>query len=238
VSSSRRGVALAERSAAERTRAFWRLLVGILLVYGLIVIAGDLRFSAPVRVALLGGVVVIDLRTRRRRARSQIAAAALTTAAVTATVVAAVAGSTRVLAAVQGFATTVLVVVAIASILRTVRSWPGVDLATVIGVLDVYLLLALLFASTHQTFSAFQTGYLQGVEGLPSSSDDLYFSVVTLTTVGFGDITPGTELARTVTITEALVGQLYLVSVVAAVVSGFRRRPPPGPAEPDGGESL
>jgi len=228
-------VALAERSAAERSRAFWRLLIGILLVYALIVIAGDLRFLAPVRVALLGALVVMDQHARQRR-KAQVGAVVLTVAAVTTTVIAAVAGSTRVLAGVQGVATTVLVVVAIASIIRTLRSWPGIDLATVIGVLDVYLLLALLFASTHQTFSAFQTGYLSGVEGLPSSSDDLYFSVITLTTVGFGDITPGTELARTVTITEALVGQLYLVSIVAGVVSGWRRQPPPGPAEPDGGD--
>ena len=235
MSSSRRGVALAERSAAERSRAFWRLLIGILLVYALIVIAGDLRFLAPVRVALLGALVVMDQHARQRR-KAQVGAVVLTVAAVTTTVIAAVAGSTRVLAGVQGVATTVLVVVAIASIIRTLRSWPGIDLATVIGVLDVYLLLALLFASTHQTFSAFQTGYLNGVDGLPSSSDDLYFSVITLTTVGFGDITPGTELARTVTITEALVGQLYLVSIVAGVVSGWRRQPPPGPAEPDGGD--
>jgi hypothetical protein len=232
-----RGVALAERSAKERSRAFWRLLIGILLVYGLIVIAGDLKFSAPVRVALLGVVVVLDLRTRRRR-RAQLGAAVLAGAAVTATVLAATAGSLRVLAAVQGLATAALVAVAIASIVRTLRSWPGVDLATVIGVLDVYLLLALLFASVHQLFSAFQTGYLRGVQGLPSSSDDLYFSVITLTTVGFGDITPGTELARTVTITEALLGQLYLVSIVAGVVSGWRRQPPSGRAEPDGSDAL
>jgi hypothetical protein len=40
--------------------------------------------------------------------------------------------------------------------------------------------------------------------------------------VGYGDITPASEAARSVAVTEALVGQLYLVSVVAGVVGGWR----------------
>ncbi|HEY7174432.1 MAG TPA: potassium channel family protein, partial [Micromonosporaceae bacterium] len=52
-------------------------------------------------------------------------------------------------------------------------------------------------------------------------SDTLYFSLITLTTVGYGDIVPVANVARAVASIEALVGQLYLVSVVAAVVSRF-----------------
>ena len=57
----------------------------------------------------------------------------------------------------------------------------------------------------------------------------MYFSYTTLTTTGFGDFTAGTGLGRSVTIAEALIGQLYLVVVVALIVGNIgqeRRRPP------------
>jgi hypothetical protein len=83
-------------------------------------------------------------------------------------------------------------------------------------------LFALFFASLHQLLGAFIPDYLNGTGEFATPSDLLYFSSVTLSTVGFGDITPAAEVARAVTVVEALVGQLYLVSVVAGVVGGWR----------------
>jgi Ion channel len=218
-------VAFTKRSAVERSRAFLRLLVGILLVYAVIITLGQWSFSAPLWVAMLGAVLLLDARTRSRR--WQLAEAVVAGVLFLATLAAGVAGSQRVLAGVAGVATLLLVVMVIVSIVRVLAHRLVVELSTVLGVLNVYLLLALFFASVHQIFSALQTGYLHGVSGLPTSSDLLYFSVITMTTVGFGDITPGTALARTVTVTEALIGQLYLVSVVATVVGGWRGVRPP-----------
>jgi Ion channel len=220
-------VAFTQRSAVERSRAFMRLLVGILLVYAVIITLGRWSFSAPLWVAMLGAVLLLDAGTRPRSRRWQLTTAATAGVLFLATVAAGLAGSRRVLAAVAGVATLLLVVLVIVSIVRVVVHRPVVELSTVLGVLNVYLLLALFFASVHQVFAAVQTGYLHGVSGLPTSSDLLYFSVITMTTVGFGDITPGTALARTVTVTEALIGQLYLVSVVATVVGGWRGVRPP-----------
>ena len=56
-------------------------------------------------------------------------------------------------------------------------------------------------------------------------SDYLYFSFVTLTTVGYGDLTAAGGLGRAVAVIEALTGQLYLVTVVALVVSRMARLP-------------
>jgi voltage-gated potassium channel Kch len=50
-----------------------------------------------------------------------------------------------------------------------------------------------------------------------------YFSFITLTTVGYGDLTPGTELGQLLASLEALTGQLFLVSVVALVVGNLGR---------------
>jgi hypothetical protein len=54
----------------------------------------------------------------------------------------------------------------------------------------------------------------------------LYFSFVTITTVGYGDLTAGTSLGCSIAIAEALTGQIYLVTVVAAIVGvlGGRRQ--------------
>ena len=47
---------------------------------------------------------------------------------------------------------------------------------------------------------------------------------MTITTTGYGDLTPATDLGRSLAIAEALTGQIYLVTVVAAIVGGLSRR--------------
>jgi Ion channel len=83
-------------------------------------------------------------------------------------------------------------------------------------------LLGLLFSAAHGFAAALISNYLDGVNGEPTQSDTLYFSLITLTTVGYGDITPAANVARAVAAAEAITGQLYLVSVVAAVVSRYQ----------------
>ncbi len=65
------------------------------------------------------------------------------------------------------------------------------------------------------------TGAAQGTDGTRSLR--LYFSFVTLATLGYGDYTPAGSLGRTLAVVEALFGQLYLVTVIAVLVSRMRR---------------
>jgi voltage-gated potassium channel len=51
----------------------------------------------------------------------------------------------------------------------------------------------------------------------------IYFSFVTLATLGYGDIVPRSEVARGVAIVEAVAGQLYLAVMVARLISIFAR---------------
>ena len=57
----------------------------------------------------------------------------------------------------------------------------------------------------------------------PTDVDYLYFSFSTLATVGFGDLVAGTNLGRMLAVTEALFGQMYLVTIVALLVGKFGR---------------
>jgi hypothetical protein len=50
-----------------------------------------------------------------------------------------------------------------------------------------------------------------------------YYSFVTLTTVGYGDMATATDLGHTLSVFEALLGQIYLVTVVSLIVTNIRR---------------
>jgi hypothetical protein len=96
----------------------------------------------------------------------------------------------------------------------------NITLQTVWAALCIYLLLGLAFASVHLLIDVAQAGsYSRPLD----QETALYLSFVTMTTVGFGDITPARGPAQAATIVQAIGGQLYLVSVVAALVGNLGR---------------
>jgi hypothetical protein len=98
----------------------------------------------------------------------------------------------------------------------------------VIGGICVYLLIGLCFALFLILMADLDPGALaQGGEPLVRSTSDpstyaatiLYFSFVTLTTLGYGDVTPVSEMARMIAVAEAIIGQLYLAVFVARLIA-------------------
>jgi uncharacterized membrane protein len=204
----------------RRARSFFALLVGILVVYALIVGLGNLAIGRWLRVLVLGLVLVGALRIGRGRRLTLVTAALVVLLGLAFGVLGEVYSPNRALNAASAITEATLVGTAIGVLVRTIWAWRRVETATVLGVLCVYLLLALFFANLHLLGAALKTPYFHGADQ-PDYADCLYFSVTTLTTTGLGDLTPDTQFGRTLTITEALLGQLYLVSVVAAVVGGW-----------------
>jgi hypothetical protein len=110
------------------------------------------------------------------------------------------------------------------AIVRDVARHETISLRTVAAALAVYLLLGLAFAYVHVLVGSSGLGvYSQAL----SQSDGIYLSFITLTTVGFGDVTPVDDVARALIIGEAILGQIYLVSVVALLVGNIGRRREP-----------
>jgi hypothetical protein len=103
------------------------------------------------------------------------------------------------------------------------RATGRVRLNAVMGVLSLYLLFGMFFA--------FAYGAIDRLGGHPffaggeaaTASHCLYFSFATQTTVGFGDLVARTDLGHTLAVLEALVGQIYLVTVVSLLVSNLGR---------------
>lgn len=103
----------------------------------------------------------------------------------------------------------------------------GVTLGVVFGAVSIYLLIALAFAVIYAIVGDIaSTPFFTQAGDAPFAAefaDYMYFSVVTQTTVGYGDLTPATGAARAFAAAQGLMGQLYLVSVVAVVVGNFGR---------------
>jgi energy-converting hydrogenase Eha subunit E len=121
------------------------------------------------------------------------------------------------LAVIGGFS---VITVSIAT--RQVLTTSGpVDLDRLMGSLCIYLLLGILWAVYYALLEMADPGAFHHVlpagANLPSSHF-LYYSFVTLTTLGYGDVVPLSPLVRTGAYLEAVIGQIYLTVLVASLV--------------------
>jgi hypothetical protein len=194
-----------------------------------------------VSVGLVGVMLVFALRTSQAPRSWQLAALAAVPVMVGATYLATEVtdeGST-IRAGVAGFVTLMLVVVQVA-IVRRLSTHLTISWNTIMGALCVYLLFGLIFAGGYAVAGHLQDGELFAQQRTFSSTDAVYFSFTTLTTVGFGDLTMRSDITRIVAAMEGLLGQIYLITAVALLVGnlGQRRRAPGArtpavPGDPD-----
>jgi voltage-gated potassium channel len=127
-------------------------------------------------------------------------------------------------AALVGILSGLLTVATIATVALGVVDQGEANVQAVTGAVCVYVLIGILFVFLYGVLATVGSGafFAQGTDGTRSLR--LYFSFVTLATLGYGDYTAAGELGRTLAIVEALFGQLYLVTVIAVLVSRMRSR--------------
>jgi ion channel len=111
-----------------------------------------------------------------------------------------------------------LVIVTPILILRDVAEHTVVTTDSVMGAACAYLLFGICFALIYAAVGQFMPGGFFGTGKAPTS-DFLFFSFTTLTTVGYGNLIPATPVGQSLAMVEALSGQIYLVIVVARLVS-------------------
>jgi hypothetical protein len=116
-----------------------------------------------------------------------------------------------------------------------------IDVRTVLGAVCIYVLLGMLYAFLYAAIDSLSSGPFFVQTSHATTPDYLYFSYITQTTVGYGDFTARGDLGRALAVLEAMGGQLYLVTVIAVLVSrlssgglsGLRPSTPPLDAAPE-----
>ncbi len=112
-------------------------------------------------------------------------------------------------------------VVAVVTISRQVLSQPLPDTTSIAASACAYLLIGYSFASLYILIDRIaDSAFLASGEALTPESA-IYFSFVTLTTLGFGDLTPAASSGRTLVTLEAMAGQFYIAIAVARLVAGM-----------------
>ena len=110
---------------------------------------------------------------------------------------------------------------------RNVFVWHRVDLNSLVGAFCVYLLMGLIWALMYRMLLLCGLGHFSGNIATQTHElfpDLIYFSFVTLASLGYGDISPIGGLPKTLAYLEALVGQFYLAVMVASLVGVYSSR--------------
>jgi voltage-gated potassium channel len=226
-------VALTRTSRLRRTAredvvrfldSYASLLVLLLANFFLLELIEDPRWGAIVSTLLAAAALVVAIndpaaghRITRRHA-IQIAACVLLAPLVLVVESSSVVGLIYLLPAV--LLVTATLPVTLARVLRHRR----ITHETVLGALCTYVLLGLLFAFVYLAVSEFRSDPFFAQPGPHPQSEYLYFSFVTLTTLGFGDLSPSVGLPQALTVMEALAGQVFLVTLVARLVTLWVRQ--------------
>ena len=208
--------------------------------YGLLLVALGVTFffeglaepgvvQRAVATVLVGAALILALYAGGIRPRLLGVAAAVIATIVVGVVIAVAVDKGSTVEGISAIANGLLVALAppavVIGVWRNLRDTGAVTITAVSGVLCLYLLVGLFFAFVYVA--------IQDLGGAPffsngdaaTSARSVYFSFVTITTVGYGDFSARTNLGHTLSVTEALLGQIYLVTVVAVVVGRLVPRP-------------
>jgi hypothetical protein len=202
-------------------------VVFVLLIATFTVLACGLRteWLFPITVALQGATLLAVLAAARVSQRWQNIAR-VTVCMCVLTAFAAVPGYGAAGKTAAAILSAALVAVCPVVIARSIMRRHVIDVSTVLGALCIYVLAGLFFAFLYSTMGQHTDHFFAQIQD-GRSSDYVYFSFVTLTTTGYGDLTAAQSVGRAFAVQEALIGQVYLVTVVAVLVSNLaptRRR--------------
>jgi hypothetical protein len=175
---------------------------------------------SAVQVLLFLAVVLIALRGGRfRRRTGQIIAVILLLGSAAAAILDLV-DNKGPGAGVASLWTALILLLAVFYIVRQVLAQPEITEQSIYGVVSAYMMIGLIFAAVYLAMFRFSSQFF--VHGPDDTKTFQYFSFTTLTTLGYGDFTAASDAGRAVAVLEAIVGQMFLATLVARLVAGFR----------------
>ena len=207
----------------ERTRQparFGLLLITLISTYLFSAFTSG-RWIEAVQVVFFVVVALLALRTSPLRSGAvRVAAIAVAAGSVAAFPVALRSGDQAAVGAVNIW-TSLLLLLAVAVIMHRVISLTSVTAQSIYGALSAYLLIGLMFAAFYAAIDHFGSDHFF-VNNQPADAQTLqYFSFTTLTTLGYGDFTTADDGGRAVAVLEAMIGQVFLATLVARLVSAY-----------------
>jgi hypothetical protein len=201
--------------------AFGLVLFLVLLTYVLASLLSNRGWSAVVLTIATSATSIVSLTSSAARAALVRTAVWLSALAVALAAISAASGD-RTLLSLSSLVQIGLLMVAMAAVLRRVVTANEVGFRTILGAISVYTVLGLLFTFAYGTIARIQGGnFFHGVAH-PQGSDFLFFSYTTLTTTGYGDLVPAGQPGQMVSGLEMMLGQIFLVTLVAGLVSLWR----------------
>ena len=223
----------AQPALATHRERYGLLLGAIIIAFAIQGIAEPGKVEQILVAVLLGATLLLALWVADAKPRVMWVAVLIVAALILISIIEAASGS------VGGGATRItnalLVALAppaiIVGVLRSLRARQAVTLEAVFGVLCVYILLGMFFASVYGTIDRFGGNPFFAGGQTATVARCLYFSFASLTTAGYGDFTARTNLGHTLSVSEALLGQIYLVTVVSLIVANLGRSRPAAKAE-------
>jgi hypothetical protein len=195
------------------------LLTILVVTYLLSALTAAYLVSA-VQVILFLAVVLIALRGGRfRRRTGQVLAVVLLLGSAAAAILRLV-DDKGAGAALASLWTAIILALAVFYIVRQVLGQREITEQSIYGVLSAYMMIGLIFAAVYLAMWGFSGQFF--AHGADDTKTFQYFSFTTLTTLGYGDFTAATDAGRAVAVLEAMSGQMFLATLVARLVAGFR----------------
>ncbi len=230
----RQGAAEKRRSAPPWFKRFWRgesvfpLFVLLLTSLVFIIAGGDHRWAYITGYVLLAGSLLLAVRSSRS-SRRWLALGWVALALGVAGAASQLFADGGILGGLPGAVFAVLIFASVPLLLRQLATHEEVTGQTIVGALCVYLLIGMDFAVLNQLLAAIHGGDVITSVANPTATlnpgDYYYHSFITMATVGYGDFVPATGAAQTTATFEGVLGQIFLVTIVARLVSvaSFKR---------------
>jgi hypothetical protein len=198
----------------------------ILLILGtyILAVSASGKWSASAVLFAQIGTVELALRTSRTPRKTRVVALVVLVASGMGAIANLFIDDQTGLEVFVALAGGILYFIAPLSIARHIVLRRSVDRETMLGAVAAYLCIGIAFALIYQAFGSIQASPFFAGHGDGSISDDLFFSFVTLTTTGYGNLVPTQNPGQSLAVMEALVGQLFLVTAVAKIVGAWRPR--------------
>lgn len=204
--------------AQQASDAFGLVLLLVLLIYVLASVISNRGWPAVLLTAVMGATSVVALTSSHARPLFVRRVLWLAALAVVLAAISALSGGRHWLSA-ANFVSICLLAAAMAAVLRRVVTSETVSSRTIGGAISVYASLGLLFTWAYGLVDRIEGGGFFGQVSGIQGSDFLFFSYTTLTTTGYGNLVPAGQVGRMLSGLEMMLGQIFLVTLVAGLVS-------------------